>query len=97
VIAAVLVALLVLCHLAPYVWAAAGDRYAIATVILISVTRAILFRATGYSLVDAVFLHPFTMLLWTYIILRSVWVTGVRRRVHWRGRVYDAARTRFGA
>jgi len=96
-IAAILLVLLVLCHLAPYAWAVAGDRYAIATVVLISVTRAILFRATGYRLVDAVFLHPFTMLLWTYIILRSVWVTGVLRRVHWRGRVYDAARTRFGA
>ena len=93
---AVVVVLQIVCHIAPYAWAAAGDRYAIATVILISLTRVIIFAATGYPLIDAVFLHPLTMTLWLYIFLRSMWVTGVRRQVRWRGRVYDASRTRFG-
>ena len=29
--------------------------------------------------------------------LRSMWITGVRRQLPWRGRVYDARTTRFGA
>jgi chlorobactene glucosyltransferase len=87
--AAVLMVLMVFCHLAPYWWAVLGDPFAIATVILISLTRAILFRATGYSLANAIFLHPLMILLWAYIFLRSVWFTGIRSRVQWRGRVYE--------
>lgn len=94
--AAVLMALMIIGHLFPYAWALTGDRFAIATVILISLTRVILFRATGYSLLNAIFFHPLMIALWAYIFLRSVWITGVRNQVRWRGRVYDAARTRAG-
>ena len=27
----------------------------------------------------------------------SVWITGIRKQIRWRGRTYDAAQTRFGA
>jgi len=27
---------------------------------------------------------------WAYIFLRSMWFTGVRNQVHWRGRTYNA-------
>jgi hypothetical protein len=37
------------------------------------------------------------VLLWLWIIIRSTWVTGVRNRLTWRGRTYDATKTRFGA
>ena len=97
VIATPLFALLIACHLLPYGLAVSGDRYAIATVILISATRALLFGAMGYSILNAIFLHPLMIGMWAYIFLRSVWITGVRKQVRWRGRVYDATQTRFGA
>ena len=52
---------------------------------------------TPESKLSALLLHPLQMLLWTFIMLRSMWITGVRRRLTWRGRSYDAAQTRFGA
>ncbi|HSP15673.1 MAG TPA: glycosyltransferase [Thermoanaerobaculia bacterium] len=81
----------------PYVWALTGDRLALATVGLITLTRVILFATLGYPLWSAVFLHPLQILLWTFIMARSMWITGVRRQLNWRGRSYDAAQTRFGA
>lgn len=95
-IAAAIFVLLILCHLFPYVYVFTGDLFALATVVLISVTRVVAFRSGGYSLANAVFLHPLTMALWAYIFLRSVWITGIRRQLPWRGRVYDATQTRFG-
>jgi len=94
--AAVLLLFIAIAHLLPYGLALTGDRWAIATVILISVIRLVLFSAIGYSWWNAVFLHPLMMIFWLYIILRSVWITGIRNEVHWRGRVYDAGQTRFG-
>lgn len=71
-------------------------RIALATVIAIAATRALLFRSLRYGLVNAILGHPFMTTLWTYIFLRSIWITGVKRELRWRGRKYDAAKTRFG-
>lgn len=84
-------------HILPYGLAAAGDRISMATVVLISVTRVILFRALRYRLDNALFLHPVTATIWLWIMLRSTWLTGIRRRLLWRGRTYDSRHTRFGA
>ena len=94
---AVMLALLVILHLMPYGMAIAGDRFAIATVILISVTRVVLFRSLRFRLDNAIFLHPLMVTFWAYIFLRSMWFTGVRNELRWRGRTYHAAQTRFGA
>jgi 4,4'-diaponeurosporenoate glycosyltransferase len=96
VIAAVMLILLLLVHLLPYLLALTGDRTSVATVVLISLTRLVLFRSLRYRLDNALFLHPVMVLGWAYIFLRSMWITGVRKEVRWRGRTYDAARTRFG-
>jgi chlorobactene glucosyltransferase len=84
-------------HLLPYALAFAGDPYAIATIVLIAVVRAILFRAIGYNFANAAFAHPLMIGTWCFILVRSVWFTGIRRQLEWRGRKYDASRTRFGA
>jgi glycosyltransferase involved in cell wall biosynthesis len=87
----------ILFHILPYVLALTGDRASIATVIIISVTRLILFRALRYRLDAAIFLHPVMAAIWTWIFMRSIWLTGIRRKLLWRGRTYDARETRFGA
>lgn len=84
-------------NLLPYALAAGGDRFAIATVVLITVIRVVIFAALRYSILAAIFLHPLMIAVWTWILVRSMWVTGVRRQLPWRGRVYDARATRFGA
>jgi glycosyltransferase involved in cell wall biosynthesis len=90
-----LLALLV--NVFPYLRAATGDRLAIVTIGLITLTRVILFLAVRYPLWSALLLHPLQVLIWTFIMARSMWITGVRRQLDWRGRSYDAGRTRFGA
>jgi chlorobactene glucosyltransferase len=92
-----LLLLTVVLHLLPFGLAIAGNRLAIATVILIIVTRLILFRTFGYRLDNAILLHPLMVSFWAYIFLRSMWVTGVRNELRWRGRVYNATEARFGA
>ena len=84
-------------HIYPYAAALTGDAAAIATVIVISASRLVLFSSLGYRLDNALFGNPLMVLLWMWILIRSTWITGVRRRLHWRGRMYDASRTRFGA
>jgi glycosyltransferase involved in cell wall biosynthesis len=84
-------------HILPYALALVGDRISIATIVIISVTRVILFRALRYRLDAAIFLHPVMAAIWIWIFLRSMWLTGIRRKLLWRGRTYDARRTRFGA
>lgn len=84
-------------NLLPYALAITGEPFSVASVVLITLIRVILFAALGYSLLAAIFLHPLMMVVWLWIMLRSMWITGVRRRVLWRGRVYDARETRFGA
>ena len=80
-------------HILPFVLAATGSTIGIATVVLIVVARIILFASLRYPFWAAVFLHPFTMAMWAYILLRSMWITGVRGRLEWRGRTYDATKT----
>jgi glycosyltransferase involved in cell wall biosynthesis len=84
-------------HILPYVLAITGDRISIATIIIISLTRVILFRALRYRLDAAIFLHPVMAAIWTWIFIRSIWLTGIRRKLLWRGRTYDARETSFGA
>jgi chlorobactene glucosyltransferase len=87
----------VIFHILPYGLALAGERFSMATVGLISVTRLILFSRLRYRLDNALFLHPVMVAIWTWIFLRSMWLTGIRRKLLWRGRTYDARQTRFGA
>ena len=84
-------------HIVPYVLAVAGRPVAIAAVAFITLTRVLLFASLGYRLHYALWAHPLMMIVWTWITLRSMWITGVRKRLAWRGRSYDARRTRFGA
>ncbi len=84
-------------HILPYGLAVAGDRISMATVAVITVTRLILFRSLRYRLDNALLLHPVMVSIWTWIFVRSLWITGIRRRLLWRGRTYDARQTRFGA
>jgi glycosyltransferase involved in cell wall biosynthesis len=84
-------------HILPYLLALRGDPFAIATVVLITVTRLVLFSSLRYSLPGAIFLHPLMLATWIFITCRSMWFTGVLRRLTWRGRTYDARDSRFGA
>jgi glycosyltransferase involved in cell wall biosynthesis len=84
-------------HILPYLLALTGDRISIATVIIITVTRLVLFRSLRYRLDNALLLHPVMIAIWLWIFVRSTWLTGVRRKLLWRGRTYDARQTRFGA
>lgn len=84
-------------NLLPYALAAAGRPISIAVVGLISLVRLLVFRSLRYNLASALFLHPVMTAAWGYIFARSVWITGVRGQLHWRGRQYEAAGKRFGA
>jgi chlorobactene glucosyltransferase len=79
-------------HLGPYVLGAMGDPIAMATVGVITLTRIWLFRALGYPMGYAILAHPLMALaFYGWIGPRSIWFTGVRGRLEWRGRSYDAA------
>ena len=84
-------------NLLPFALAATGSRLAMATVAVIVITRVILFRSFRYGLANAVLAHPLMIASWLFILFRSVWYTGIRRQLHWRGRTYEADKTRFGA
>lgn len=81
----------------PVFLAVLGDPFAIATLVVTSVTRVILFTSLRYRIDNALFGNAPMVLFWSYILLRSMWRTGIRRQLHWRGRTYDASGTRFGA
>ena len=83
--------------LLPYALAFTGDPFAIGTVVLISVVRVVVFAAFRYPLLYAIFGHPLMGAFWLAIFFRSLWKTGIRRELEWRGRTYDASETRFGA
>ena len=95
-VAALFLALALVFHLLPFALALTGNVIAIVTVALIALTRVILFAAIGYRLDNAVFGHPLMIAAWCWILVRSIWITGVRRQLHWRGRTYDAGNTKFG-
>jgi len=82
-------------HLLPFALALTGDTLALVTIALIALTRLVLFSALRYRLDNALLGHPLMIGTWCWILVRSVWTTGIRRQLHWRGRVYDARGTRF--
>jgi len=84
-------------HLLPYALALMGEPFAIATVAVITVTRLVLFRSLRYRMDNALLGHPLMISFWGWVFLRSIWYTGFRRQLLWRGRTYDARQTRFGA
>ena len=90
-------AMAVVFHLLPYALALTGNVIAIITIALIALTRLILFVYLGYRIDNALLAHPLMIGTWCFILVRSMWLTGIRRQLHWRGRTYDASRTRFGA
>lgn len=96
-------------HFAPHLVAARGlvrlletssitplDTWSLAAVGIIVLSRVVLFRVLGYRPDNAVLGEVPMSLGWLYILARSAWVVGVRRRLEWRGRLYPSA-TRFGA
>lgn len=83
-------------HLVPYVLMFTGDVRSLVTVGLITLTRLILFTSLRYPILSALFAHPLMFLFWMWVTARSAWLTGIRRQLQWRGRTYDASRTRFG-
>jgi chlorobactene glucosyltransferase len=83
--------------IAPYACAFTGNRIWIAALAAMTLVRVILFAALGYSIASALFGAVPMALVWLWILVRSTWKTGIRRQLHWRGRTYDASRTRFGA
>jgi chlorobactene glucosyltransferase len=87
----------VLFHVYPYVMALLGEWISIITVVIITITRLVIFHSARHPLIYALFVHPLMVMFWTWISLRSMWLTGVRRQLVWRARTYDAAQTRFGA
>lgn len=74
-----------------------AEWLSIGSVALIELIRIVLFQVMRYGFWNALLAHPLFIAFWLYVTVRSVWYTGVRRQVHWRGRTYDAAHTRFGA
>lgn len=58
--------------------------------------RLILFRGLRYRLDNAVLGHPLMTMVWLWVLVASFWKVGVRRRLVWRGRDYDARTARFG-
>lgn len=96
VIGIVVVILSAVGNLLPFVTALRGDAFGIASVALIVATRVVLFKAIRYPIWNAILLHPLMVIIWIYIFLRSMWYTGVRRQLLWRGRTFDARAARFG-
>jgi chlorobactene glucosyltransferase len=89
----VLLPMLVLFHFVPYLLLFRGDVLAFVVVGLISLCRLIVDRRRPWAIVT----HPLMLAVWSWIFIRSAWMTGVRRRVEWRGRTYDKGWSRFGA
>jgi glycosyltransferase involved in cell wall biosynthesis len=96
VIAILMLLLVVLFDFVPYALALRGDVLAVVAVGLIAVSRVVLFARLRYRLDNALFGFPLSQLFWAWILFRSMWVTGIRRQMHWRGRAYGRNWTRFG-
>ncbi|HEU4889496.1 MAG TPA: hypothetical protein VFV49_16545, partial [Thermoanaerobaculia bacterium] len=84
-------------HVLPFGLALAGDLISIASVVVLTLTRLVLFAALRYRLDNALLGHPLMILIWFWIMARSTWYTGFRRQLLWRGRTYDTRGTKFGA
>lgn len=88
--------MMIVFHLVPYVLALRGDPLALIVVALISVCRLIIFLSFRLRIDNALFGHPFMIVFWSWIFLRSMWITGVRKELQWRGRAYKTTWSRFG-
>jgi chlorobactene glucosyltransferase len=97
--------MLLVVHLMPYVWLTqwlingatfqpVAAALGAAIVPLMVVTRLLLFASLQYDLRFALFAHPLMALVWGFIIARSTWLAGIRKRIVWRGREYDSRNTR---
>ncbi|HEX8616605.1 MAG TPA: glycosyltransferase family 2 protein [Thermoanaerobaculia bacterium] len=84
-------------HALPYALALTGDRLGMATVGVIVATRVVLYTALRYRLDNALFGHLPMVAVWYWITIRSMWITGVKRQLTWRGRTYEADKTKFGS
>lgn len=82
-------------HIVPFGLAIAGRPISIAIVALCTLVRLLIAIRGRYSIANAVFLHVPMVLVWTYILLQSTWLTLRRREIHWRGR-RSAQWSRFG-
>lgn len=98
-------AFMMLFHLAPYIacalWLVRGGAVGnaspwFAAVIALTLSRVILFRSLRFSQLNALFGYPLSTVVWGWMVLRSAWFSGVRRRIEWRGRSYPTVTTRFG-
>jgi chlorobactene glucosyltransferase len=94
VIAVAVLAFTVVAHLLPFALLFVSPFRAIAAAIVVTMcaTRVVLFRSLRYGMLNALLFHLPMTLVWLYIFLRSMWVTGVRGELRWRGRTYGAAR-----
>jgi glycosyltransferase involved in cell wall biosynthesis len=90
----VVTVVVLIANLLPYVMALRGDRIAIATVIAAVAMRLLVSAAFRYRLDVALVAQPFMAVVWSWIMLRSMWITGIKRQLAWRGRSYDSAATR---
>jgi len=88
-VATILMLLTVVTEIVPYVLAFTGDPFAIGALGLLTLTRVIVFAALRYRLDSALFAAPLMAAFWLLISVRSVWKTGIRRQLEWRGRTYD--------
>jgi chlorobactene glucosyltransferase len=95
--AVVALALMLLMNLVPFALALTGNVRSLEIVALILVIRLALFASLGYGLVNSVLGHPLTVVFWSWIFLRSIWKTGVRKEMLWRGRSYGSSWSRFRA
>jgi chlorobactene glucosyltransferase len=95
--AVVALVLMLLVNLVPFALALTGNVRALEIVALIIVIRLALFASLGYGLVNAALCHPLTVAFWSWIFLRSIWKTGVRKEMLWRGRSYGSSWSRFRA
>ena len=78
----------VLPYVLPFTTAGFVQSVSIGIVVLISLTRLVLFVSFGYGVLNALLGHPLMYAFWTAIYIRSVWQTGIRNEVQWRGRRY---------
>ncbi|MBW3564455.1 MAG: glycosyltransferase family 2 protein [Acidobacteria bacterium] len=73
-------------------WVSAGC----AALVLLTAVRVVAFRSLGYRMDNALFGHPLMTVVFAWIALRSAWMNGVRRKLEWRGRSFDAGAARSG-
>jgi chlorobactene glucosyltransferase len=83
-------------HLVPYLLALRGDVLALVVVGLITLCRLLAFAPFRLRIDNALFGHPLMIVIWSWIFFRSMWMTGVRKELQWRGRAYTTTWSRFG-